>query len=392
MATYYVTTSGSDSNNGLTEGTAFATPGYAASVATTVGDEIYIKEGTYNLTTATQNVSGGTISVAARVRIEGYKTTAGDRLARPVISTNGVTVSGAVISFVSPGYNILNSSAISIEVDGQNTASQGFSYGVTYNVLLFDCIARNCADGFVGSVGLGAAYNCEAHNCTNSGFFSGSLVYCWADSCQVGFTSSIRNMDSCIASNSTSHGCSVGNSYYFTWKKCVAINNGGDGFFNNYDIGYASEMIAVGNAGYGYRFGGTNGTPIMFDCADYNNTNGRTVNSNTSRDFRPINLTGDPFVDSSSNDYRLNDLAGAGAELRQIQLSGLAGVNGVFDIGAIDAVVSAASGGGGGSSTPTAGTQVYPFRQFVEADFGSAGAAAAAAASGGAVLHPLRSN
>ena len=44
------------------------------------------------------------------------------------------------------------------------------------------------------------------------------------------------------------------------------------------------------------------------------------------------------------------------------------------------------SGGGGGSSTPTAGTQVYPFRQFVEADFGSAGG------GGGAVLHPLRSN
>ena len=389
MTTYYVTTSGSDSNNGLTEGTAFATPGYAAGQATTFGDEIYIKEGTYNLTTATQNVSGGTISVAARVRLEGYKTTAGDRLARPVISTNGVTVSGAVISFVAPQYNQLSSSAIGIEVDGQNTASQGFSYGVQYTVLLFDCVARNCADGFAGSLAQGAAYNCEAHSCTNSGFNSGSLVYCWADSCQVGFTSLFRNLDSCIASNSTSHGYSLGSSYYFTYKKCVAVNNGGNGFVNAYDIGYASEMIAVGNAGYGYRFGGTNGTPIMFDCADYNNTSGRTINSNTSRDFRPINLTGDPFVDSSSNDYRLNDLAGAGAELRQIQLSGLAGVNGVFDVGAIDAVVTASSGS---SSTPTAGTQVYPFRQFVEADFGSAGAAAAAAASGGAVLHPLRSN
>ncbi len=371
MTIYYVTTSGSDSNNGLNEGTAFATPGYAAGQATTYGDKIYIKEGTYNLTTATQNVSGGTILVAARVQVEGYKTTTGDRAARPVISTNGVTVSGAVMSFVAPSYNQIGSYAISIEIDGQNTASEGFNCNVSYTGLVFDCIARNCGDGFVGGFSQGTVYNCEAHDCTTSGFKSGALVYCWADSCQVGFSSTIKNMDSCIASNSTSHGFSVGNTYYFTWKKCVAINNGGHGFLNGYDIGYASEMISVGNSGYGYSLGGANGTAAMFDCADYNNTSGRTINTNTSRDFRPINLTGDPFISASTGDFRLNSDTGGGAELRQIQLSGLAGVNGVFDVGAIDAVVTA--GGGGGSSSPTytstAGTQIYPFRTFAEDDF-----------------------
>lgn len=345
MATYYVTTTGSDSNNGLTEATAFATPGYAAGQATTAGDKIYIKEGAYNLTTATQNVSGGTLYVASQVQVEGYKTTIGDRAARPVISGNGVTVSGSVISFNTPHYNRLGAYAISIEIDGQNTVSQGFNNSANYIALVFDCVARNCEHGFVGGGSSGITYNCEAHDCTISGFLSGSLVYCWADSCQIGFSTGVRNMDSCIASNSTSHGVSVGNTYLFTWKKCVAINNGGDGFHNNYDIGYASEMISVGNAGYGYRMGGGNGTTAMFDCADYNNTSGRTSNSNTSRDFRPINLTGDPFVDSANNDYRLNDIAGAGAELRQIQLSGLAGVNSVFDVGAIDAVVTPSGGG-----------------------------------------------
>jgi len=381
MTTYYVTTSGSDSNNGLNESTAFATPGYAASQATTSGDKVYIKEGTYNLTTATQNVSGGTINVAARVQFEGYKTTIGDRAARPVISTNGVTVSGAVMSFVAPSYNQIGSYAISIEIDGQNTATEGFNNSPIYTVLLFDCVARNCSDGFVGSFQSGITYNCEAHNCTVSGFKSGNLVYCWANSCQVGFSSTIKNMDSCIASNSTSDGVNVGNTYFFTWKKCVAVNNGGHGFWNGYDIGYASEMISVGNSGYGYHFGNANATAAMFDCADYNNTSGRTVNTNTSRDFRPINLTGDPFVDSASNDYRLNDIAGAGADLRQIQLSGLAGVNGVFDVGAIDAVVIPA--GGGGSSSPTytstAGTQIYPFRTLAEDDFDK----------GGTKFHPL---
>lgn len=355
MATYYVTTSGSDSNNGLTEGTAFATPGYAAGQATTSGDKVYIKEGTYNLTTATQNVSGGTLSVQTGVQFEGYKTTTGDRAARPVISTNGVAVSGAIITLTNPGFNKLGSYVISVEVDGQSTAVTGFNNSAPYIGLFFNCLARNCGDGFVGD-STGATYNCEAHDCTTSGFKLGNLVYCWADSCQVGFSSTIRNMDSCIASNSTSHGFSV-SIFYFTWKKCVAINNGGDGFLNGYDIGYASEMISVGNAGYGYSLGGVNGTPVMFDCADYNNTSGRTINTNTSRDFRPINLTGDPFVDSASNDYRLNDIAGAGAELRQIQLSGLAGVNSVFDVGAIDAVVTP---GGGGSTHPLAASTFHP--------------------------------
>jgi hypothetical protein len=372
MTTYYVTTSGSDSNNGLNESTAFATPGYAASQATTSGDRVYIKEGTYNLTTATQNVSGGTINVAARVQFEGYKTTAGDRAARPVISTNGVTVSGAVMNFVNPSYNETASYAISIEIDGQNTASEGFNNTAIYTVLLFDCVARNCSYGFVGSFQAGVTYNCEAHNCTISGFKSSSLVYCWADSCQIGFSSTIKSMDSCIASNSTSHGVDVGNTYPFTWKKCIAVNNGGDGFLNGYDIGCVSQMISVGNGGYGYSLGYyPRGTPMMFDCADYNNTLGRLRNTDTLRDFRPINLTGDPFVDSAGNDYRINDIAGAGAELRQIQLSGLAGVNGVFDVGAIDAVVIPA--GGGGSSSPTytstAGTQIYPFRTLAEDDF-----------------------
>ena len=340
MTTYYVTTSGSDSNNGLSEANAFATPGYAAGQASSQGDKIYIKEGTYNLTTASSNVSGGILYIARGVQIEGYKTTIGDRAAKPVISTNGVTVSSPVVDFDYPAYNSLGNYVISLEVDGQNTASVGFENDANYTALLFDCVARNCGYGFKGSFQSGVTYNCEAHDCTTSGFYQGNSVYCWADSCQVGFSSTTKNLDSCIASNSTSHGYDVGNSYIMTWKKCIAVNNGGDGFRGSYDIGYSSEMIAVGNAGYGYHLGGANGTLIMFDCADYNNTSGRTINTNTSRDFRPINLTGDPFVNSAANDYRINDTAGAGAELRQIQLSGLAGVNSVFDVGAIDAVIA----------------------------------------------------
>lgn len=344
MATYYVTTSGSDSNNGLSEANAFATPGYASGQATTSGDKVYIKEGTYSLSTATQNVSGGTLNIARGVQVEGYKTTIGDRAAKPVISTNSVTVAGSVVAFSSPHYNVLGSYVISLEVDGQNTANSGFNNAAGNTGLLFDCVARNCGIGFTGDRRSGTTVNCEAHDCTSSGFLNGSLTYCWADSCQIGFSSNIDSMDSCIASNSTSHGFSA-TVYPVRWKKCVAINNGGDGFSTSLDIGFFSQMISVSNSGYGYKLGNANGTMSMFDCADYNNTSGRTFATNTSRDFRPINLTADPFVDSANLDFRINDVAGGGSELRQIQLSGLAGVNGVFDVGAIDAVVTSSGGG-----------------------------------------------
>ena len=47
-ATYYVTTAGNDSNDGLTEATAWKTIKYAASQARTPGDIVYIKAGIYN--------------------------------------------------------------------------------------------------------------------------------------------------------------------------------------------------------------------------------------------------------------------------------------------------------------------------------------------------------
>ena len=104
------------------------------------------------------------------------------------------------------------------------------------------------------------------------------------------------------------------------------------------------------------------------------------------------------FVDHANSDYKLNSgasAAGVGYSGNAIEeditgqkrKAGVARDAGAFNnIAGYDADPAAASsgGGGGGSSTPTAGTQVYPFRQFVEADFGSAG--------GGATLHPLRSN
>ncbi len=349
MTTYYVTTSGSDSNNGLTEGTAFATPGYAAGQATAQGDVIYIKSGTYTLSTTSSNVSGGRLSVSRGVSVEGYQTTAGDLAAKPVI--NAGTQAVASIISIDPFYNLINGTRIkSIELDGNNVATNGVQTA-NYVYLIETCVARNCTTGFLGLQDTGAFYNCSAYDCTD-GFFNATATYCYAKSCGYGFraNNSVRGKAyfGCIADSSTNDGFVMANGYFFSFMKCVAYNNGASGFNANFDIGQVVQCIASENSGYGYRLasgGGNSGCPLLIDSADYSNTLGRSISSGTTREVRAINLTADPFLSASTGDFRINDVAGGGAELRQIQLSGLAGVNGVFDIGAIDAVVS--SGGGG---------------------------------------------
>lgn len=92
MTAYYVSNTGSDSNNGLSEVNAFATPGYACGQATAYGDTIYIKAGTYNCTTTTNNVAGGYLAPAQGVNIVGYEVTIDDDCPtnnRPLINNNG---------------------------------------------------------------------------------------------------------------------------------------------------------------------------------------------------------------------------------------------------------------------------------------------------------------
>ena len=343
MTAYYVTTSGSDSNNGLTEGTAFATPGYAAGQARTSGDLIYIKSGTYTLSTSSSNVSGGVMSVARGVQVEGYQTTIGDRAARPVIAAGSVTSTGAIYTAENASFNISpGSNVIALEVDGNSNFTYGFSFFTQYSHGGVDLVARNCSTGFLGSSSkTGHIFNCSAISCSSRGFDGISTVACLADQCATGYISGEVHMRS-IASNCTGSGF-YNNGLPHNLIHCVAYGNA-NGFQCNYDIGNHSYCIASENSQYGWFFNSTSASPILNYCADYNNTSGRNRATEDSRDYQPINLTSDPFTSASTGDFRINNDAGGGAELRQIQLSGIAGVNSVFDIGAIDAVVTAGGG------------------------------------------------
>lgn len=350
MTIYYVTTSGSDSNNGLTEGTAFATPGYAAGQARTTGDIVYVKEGTYNLTTTTANVSGGVLSIARAVRFEGYKTTIQDRAANPVISFSGMSLSSILNGVVleNGAFDFLSSVIVNITIDGTNNSSYvyGINVGSNYNAGAYYCKAINCKFGFAGTGNNGGVTACEATGCDN-GFYNVRCLSCFADSCSIGFygdqgggANGSMDFIGCVSSNNTSHGFYARNQEHVA-DSCTAYANGGHGFLGHFDNQHVTRSLSVGNAQAGFALvaGANNGAEKLWYCADYNNTSGRLKTGNTNHDFNPIVLTADPFVSASTGDFRINNVTGGGAKLRQIQLNELVGVNGVFDIGAIDAVI-----------------------------------------------------
>lgn len=348
MTTYYVTTSGSDSNNGLTEGAAFATPGYAAGQAS-AGDTIYLKDGTYTLTTATANVSGGAVDLGANKMMQGYLSTAGDQAAKPVINCGSVAPS-TVCSISGTNDETNKSTYVSIEVDGNSQSVTAFTSPGSYFNPIRNCVAKNCDFGFQGVV-----FNSVAENCTTGfgnpfGRNTGKhFSFCVAKSCGTGFRHAI-NLNHCIALNCTSFGFESYTSLNSAYFNCTAYGNDyGFGASNAAYSGYNlySHCVAVNNTTYGFYT-----DCFLNSCAAYNN--GTDFMARQSPDFFLVNqitLTADPFVNAPT-DFSINDVAGGGSELRsQNMLLHDVGTS-YMDIGALQA--QPPSGGGAATFHPLA--------------------------------------
>ena len=341
MATYYVTTSGSDSNNGLTEGTAFASPGYAASQATSSGDIVYVKYGTYTITTSTQNVSGGTVLMTDKVRWEGYENTVGDLGSKPTINGGPVTATSIVqvpatgrgsgaqattlTNFILDGasgtytYGVYQPSAYvfsAFRVDATNVARGFNGYIANY----YECKATNCSTyGFQGAI---RCIDCVAENCTSTGYYKSNTIRCLANGCGIGYRGESTQHMACIAYNNTTQG------FYFP---------------SNREYGQLENCIAVNNGTYGFE----NWNCPVVRCAAYNNAtaNFRSPSSSaTGRFFYEITLTADPFTSASTGDFSLNSDPGGGELLKSYQHKNPIGTDIYPDIGILQREVTAGGG------------------------------------------------
>lgn len=326
-------------------GGSFASPGKAAISATVSGNKIWVKAATYTITTATLGAAGPVAFITGISTVmEGYTTTRGDRAGRPVLSAGAVTTATlyATVGTSSQAF-------IHLEADGNSkTGISGFSTNLDGS-LIEDCIARNCdqasQNGFT-ITGSGGLRRCKAISCTvGFSLAPGHAFLCWADGCATGFSlsSNAANALLCIATDSTGDGFVTSARAFFSL--CTAEGNGGDGF----DVGANRVTVfactATNNTAFGFNTG--SGTLNILDfCASYNNTSGRT-NTAPFTDTNSVTLSGDPWTNAATDDYRPNNTAGAGASLRAIAAVGIMSQTDNRDLSAVQHADPAAGGSGG---------------------------------------------
>lgn len=317
-------------------GGALATPGKAAPAASVDGNKIWVKAGTYTLSTTTPGAAGPVVfATDIRVFMEGYQTTRGDRGTRPVISAGSQT---SINIFKTAG----NDTQIftNMEADANNGAGvicfAIFNAAATSPHFALNCLARNASAastyGFnlAGGSGSGSVIGSVAINCSVG--FRGSGVMnrvdnCWADGCAVGFNTNTGGMSiaGCLASDCTDDGFQI--SIASLARNCTADGNGGDGFSGD---GMYVDCAATNNTAFGFN---TTAKSTLQNCADYNNS--ARTNTAPFFDFNPITLTGDPWVNAASDDYAPNTTSGAGLSLRNVSGVGLPGQSDTHDIGAV---------------------------------------------------------
>lgn len=331
-------------------GGALASLGKAGSAPLVTGNKVWIKAGTYTISSATTNVANGCFSTTLGILIEGYNSTRGDLGTKPLLQASGIS-SFTLINIASnlahqvtnvklDGASLTTGRAISLRHRGYRLEAVNFTNGAyTSNVstaLYFECVGSGCSSQPVFE-------DCHCHTCiaydnTISGFAgvsSGVYINCISES------NSGASSDGFRASGATSANGHMVN--------CVAYNNGRDGFrLEAARGGMLINCIAEDNAGWG--FNGVNIDVIsLINCAGYSNTSGEhtfgTGNHNNNYNF--VTGSGSFFTNAASQDFSLNNTSGAGASARAAGAPGafpVIGTTGYLDIGA----VQHQDGGGGG--------------------------------------------
>lgn len=338
-------------------GGAVASLGILGSATATVlvdGNKIFIKAGTYSITTASLNVSNGCFSKGFVLYIEGYQTNRGDLGTPPVLQASGIST---FTMFATTNLITVKN----ITFDGAGLASgRGFA-GSGVNCIFYKCNFINFTNNGVNSPSSASKfYYCIATGCSAAAAFSGGSYYnCVAYSNTFhGFRFSGGGSGGafqCLSysnSGATSDGYMVDANADSIVENCVSYANGRDGFRLDSALAVLINCIAESNTGVGFNFSASNPRQgQMFNCAGFSagtNVNLGTGNFITNTGF--ITGTGSFFTNAASGDFSLNATAGAGLTLRATGLPGLFPVGlttGYLDIGAAQ---HQDAGGGGGSS------------------------------------------
>lgn len=289
----------------------------SAIVGAIAGTFAFVKAGTYSITSATANVSGGIWAPAGlSCQLVGYSTN------RTISNTD----TKPLVQYGVSGVTMMNSRGfcnnIAFDGNGQTTAKFNVSGDTTaytncsitnMNVLsgggtFFNCTATaNSVAIFTND-----ATNCEAYANTATPF-------------NITSSSSFGKFTNCLSYNNTGAttdgfailGIPSGA------KNCISYGNGRAGFFLGGAVRVESVINchAENNTGWGFDLStGSNavrGTSLI-NCSAYNNTAG-TISLNTVN-YNIVNFisvtAGSVFVNAASGNFALNNTTNQGALLR----------------------------------------------------------------------------
>lgn len=303
-----------DRSTGLTAGTgatiniggAFASLGNLGAAGWITGNTVYVKAGTYTISTATVNVSGGTLSNSTSQLGIGYSTnrTTSNTDTPPVINYGASTITMFATRGVWRNFTINGNGQTSAKLTGPQ--GDGFIL----------CTFQNMN---VASAGTGTCVACVATGCSAT-IFASNCFYCEATSnTSAPFAPATPAILAfCVAYGNSATGFGLGGSSV-TCVNCVSYNNTVDGF--SFGSGGRAPMCinchAEGNTGAGFNSSSAQGT-VLHNCSAFSNTGGATsFGTNTVLNNGFITVTvGTVFVNAAGNNFALNNLVNQGALLR----------------------------------------------------------------------------
>lgn len=339
-------TAGTGTGATLNIGGALASLGMAGGVGLVTGNIIYVKAGTYTISSASTNISGGCFSsTLAILIIEGYQSSRGDLGTQPLLQASGISTFTIVSSTGADGI------VMNLDVDGASlTSARGIVARMVYK-----CIGRNCTNSAFVHTTATVYVGCLATGCsTAAAFLQGLAIDCVAHTNTItGFSSGSdagKAFIRCLSYNNSgasSDGFAVSTGGH-TVTNCVAYNNGRDGIRVADDPVHVENCIAEGNGAYGINVSNRNSI-VLRNNATYNNTSGG-INVGTGKsvlNIGPVAGSGSFFTNAAGADFTLNNTAGAGADARASGYPGAlpTGGTGYLDIGALQHQDPASSGG-----------------------------------------------
>lgn len=306
------------------------------------GQIVYVKSGTYTITSAIALPSGGGDAYNT-CWIIGYGTTRGDR-GKPLIQTSSAIQMMTANS--GGGWHVSD-----FEFDGTDVATHGFSSnGGTSGVQVTTMRLKvsRCTSVGIRHDGYSAVVDCEVTD-LKAGASWGILTQAAIGNhihdtpgTGIGAVNAFNN----IVSGAGSLGISIltGGSYADIGSACnnIVYNCGLHGIKNDYGRpSLIRNNIMTNNGGYGLYLAGY-GTPartpsfgVVDNNAFYSNTSGNRYQAETGSN--DVTLSSTPFINAASGNFSLNNTSGGGAACRAAGFPGAfpGGLTtGYLDIGA----------------------------------------------------------